>query len=69
MSFFEMGGYALYVWSAFGAAALILFFLLFVSLRGLRKAEKVHSGLEPLAAINQPDTKKPQTTTNNGVTK
>ena len=67
MSFFEMGGYALYVWSAFGAAALILFFLLFVSLRGLRKAEKVHSGLQPLAAINQPETKIPQATANNGV--
>ena len=68
MSFFEMGGYALYVWSAFGAAALILVFLLSISLRGLRKAEKVHGDLEPVTAINQPHTKTSQTTANNGAT-
>jgi len=33
MSFFEMGGYAAYIWPAFGVGALVLIGLLVISLR------------------------------------
>ena len=39
MSFFEMGGYAAYVWPAFGVGAVVLIALLLFSLRGLTSRE------------------------------
>ncbi len=41
MSFFAMGGYAAYVWPAFGIAAAILIVLLVMSAHTLRKREKL----------------------------
>ena len=46
MSFFEMGGYAAYVWPAFGVGAVVLIALLVISLRGLKSREKALSQLE-----------------------
>jgi len=37
--FLSMGGYAAYVWPAYGLAAIVLIGLLVVSLRRLRRAE------------------------------
>ena len=45
--FFAMGGYAAYVWPAYGLAAIILLGLLAVNLRRLRRAEA------DLAALGQ----------------
>jgi len=39
MSFFEMGGYAAYVWPAFGVGAVVLIGLLLFSLRNLKSRE------------------------------
>ena len=39
MSFFEMGGYAAYVWPAFGIAAAVMIALLVLSLQHLRSRE------------------------------
>ena len=39
MSFFEMGGYAAYVWPAFGVGALVLIALLVLSLGRLKSRE------------------------------
>ncbi len=39
MSFFEMGGYAAYVWPAFGIGALVLIALLVLSLQRLKSRE------------------------------
>lgn len=46
MSFFEMGGYAAYVWPAFGAAAAIMIALLVASLRTMRAREAELRALE-----------------------
>ncbi len=46
MSFWEMGGYAAYVWPAFGAAAVILIGLLAISVRTLRSRERALRALE-----------------------
>ncbi len=46
MSFFEMGGYAAYVWPAFGSAAAIMIALLVVSVRTLRARNATLKGLE-----------------------
>jgi heme exporter protein D len=46
MSFFEMGGYAAYVWPAFGVAALIMIVLLILSVRALRAREATLKNLE-----------------------
>lgn len=46
MSFFEMGGYAAYVWPAFGVGAGVLIALLLLSLRSLRRREAVLRQLE-----------------------
>ena len=46
MSFFEMGGYAAYVWPAFGVGAVVLVGLLLFSLRNLRNREAVLRQLE-----------------------
>ena len=39
-AFLDMGGYAAYVWPAYGAAALILVGLLVASLAGLRRRQR-----------------------------
>jgi heme exporter protein D len=44
--FFEMGGYAIYVWPAFAVAALVMIGLLVASLRTLRAREAVLRRLE-----------------------
>ena len=49
MSFFEMGGYAAYVWPAFGAAAAIMIALLVQSLRTMRAREAALRSLEATA--------------------
>ncbi len=46
MSFFEMGGYAAYVWPAFGVGAVVLIGLLLFSLRNLKSREAVLRQLE-----------------------
>ena len=46
MSFFEMGGYAAYVWPAFGVGAVVLIALLAISLRSLKSREKALRQLE-----------------------
>jgi len=38
--FFAMGGYAAYVWSAYGIAAVVLIGLVWQSLRSLRATER-----------------------------
>jgi heme exporter protein D len=50
MSFWEMGGYAAYVWPAFGAAAVILIALLVISVRTLRSRERALRALESARA-------------------
>ncbi|MDD9993382.1 MAG: heme exporter protein CcmD [Rhodospirillales bacterium] len=49
MSFFEMGGYAAYVWPAFGAAAAIMIALLLFSIRAMRAREAALRSLEATA--------------------
>ncbi|QLH38752.1 MAG: heme exporter protein CcmD [Defluviicoccus sp.] len=39
VTFVEMGGYAGYIWPAYGLSALVLIVLLLASLRGLRSRE------------------------------
>jgi len=46
MSFFEMGGYAAFVWPAFGAAAVIMVALLALSIRAMRTREAALRALE-----------------------
>jgi heme exporter protein D len=46
MSFWEMGGYAAYVWPAFGAAAVILIALLVISVLTLRARQRTLRELE-----------------------
>jgi heme exporter protein D len=41
-----MGGYAAYIWPAYGVAAIVLIGLLLVSLRGLRAREAELTRLE-----------------------
>ena len=45
-AFLEMGGYAAYVWPAYGVTAAVLIGLLVASLRSLRRAEAELAGLE-----------------------
>jgi len=45
-SFLEMGGYAAYVWPAFGLTATVLVAFLIDSLRRLRAAERALARLE-----------------------
>ena len=45
VNFWEMGGYAVYVWPAFGISALVLGGLLLTSLRGLRAREHTLTAL------------------------
>ena len=46
MSFFEMGGYAAFVWPAFGITALVMVGLLIDSLRDLRRRQRRLAELE-----------------------
>ncbi len=46
MSFVEMGGYAAYVWPAFGATAVVLTVLVATSLRSLRVRKQILEGLQ-----------------------
>ena len=55
MSFFDMGGYAAYVWPAFGAAAAIMIALLVLSLRTMRAREAALKGLEAAARRRRAD--------------
>jgi len=41
MGFFEMGGYATYVWSSYGLTALVMIGLTVASVRGLRERQKL----------------------------
>lgn len=45
-SYLEMGGYAVYVWPAYGAAAVVLIALVVASLRTLRAREAALKALE-----------------------
>ncbi|MEM7446165.1 MAG: heme exporter protein CcmD [Pseudomonadota bacterium] len=45
-AFFEMGGYAPYVWGAYGLTALVVVGLLILSIRRLRAAQRMLSLLE-----------------------
>ena len=45
-TFFEMGGYAAYVWPAYGLATLVVVGLLILSVRRLRSAERMLTLLE-----------------------
>ncbi|OYQ35240.1 heme exporter protein CcmD [Niveispirillum lacus] len=44
--FFHMGGYAIYVWSSYGVALVVLAGLLMASLSGLRRKERMLATLE-----------------------
>ena len=44
--FFAMGGYAAYIWPAYGMAALVLLGLLVASIKGLRAREATLKALE-----------------------
>jgi len=44
--FFHMGGYAVYVWSSYGLALLVLIALLVTSLGSLRRKERLLRTLE-----------------------
>ena len=50
-AFFHMGGYAGYVWPAYGAAVVLLAVLLVASLRGTRRQERA---LEAVQALRRP---------------
>ena len=45
-TFFAMGGYAGYVWPAFGIAALVMIVMVVASLRSLRRREDALAELE-----------------------
>jgi heme exporter protein D len=45
-TFFEMGGYGVYVWPAFAVTAIVLIGLALVSLRTLRDNEETLNGLQ-----------------------
>ena len=45
-AFFEMGGYGIYVWPAFGVTAIVLIGMLLASLRSLRDNEETLETLQ-----------------------
>lgn len=45
-AFFAMGGYAAYVWPAYGLAALVMLALVFATLRRLRRSERELKALQ-----------------------
>ncbi len=53
MSFFEMGGYAAYVWPAFGIGAIILIALVIFSFLRLKKRESTLKQLEAEQGIRR----------------
>lgn len=53
--FWQMGGYAAYVWSSYGLAALVLIWLLLRAMHELRQTEK---RLKQLQSIASPATEK-----------
>ncbi|AUG54117.1 heme exporter protein CcmD [Thalassospira marina] len=59
-SFFEMGGYAGYVWSSYGLTTIALIVLLMVSMRGLKKSRRDLAHLEALLKSRRPRRKKAQ---------
>ncbi|MBE04696.1 MAG: heme exporter protein CcmD [Gammaproteobacteria bacterium] len=52
MSFFSMGGYAVYVWPSFGAAILLLIVLFYGSWRVLKSREVDLRALEKSLSTN-----------------
>lgn len=46
--FLAMGGYAAFVWPAYGVAAVVLVALLIASIRGLREREATLTALEAI---------------------
>ena len=54
MSFFEMGGYAAYVWPAFGIGAVVMIGLLLFSIRRLRLREAELRRLEKASGATSP---------------
>ncbi|MEM8587526.1 MAG: heme exporter protein CcmD [Pseudomonadota bacterium] len=57
-TFFDMGGYAAYVWPAYGLATLVVIGLLVLSVRRLRAAQRMLTLLEQARrgrADNGPD--------------
>jgi heme exporter protein D len=68
MSFFEMGGYAAYVWPAFGIAAVVMIALLVLSLQRLRsreaelrRLEAANGGRRPRGGTDDDDEKEAAT--------
>ena len=68
MSFFEMGGYAAYVWPAFGIAAAVMIALLVLSLQRLRsreaelrRLEAANGGRRPRGGTDDDDEKEAAT--------
>lgn len=53
MSFFEMGGYAAYVWPAFGIGAIVLIALVIFSFLRLKKREALVRQLEAEQGIKR----------------
>lgn len=53
MSFFEMGGYAAYVWPAFGIGAIVLIALVIISFLRLKKREALVRYLEAKQGIRR----------------
>ena len=53
MSFFEMGGYAAYVWPAFGIGAIVLIALVMFSFLRLKKREALVRQLEAEQGIKR----------------
>lgn len=59
--FLAMGGYAPYVWPAFGLAAVVLVGLTIASIRGLRTAEAELAGVERQGARRRRPAADPET--------
>ncbi|MBL42746.1 MAG: heme exporter protein CcmD [Rhodospirillaceae bacterium] len=61
-NFFEMGGYALYVWSSFGFTFIIMLILLVKSYKDNRYNRKIYQDLKSNSIKpNEKNVKKPQT--------
>jgi len=68
MTFFEMGGYAAYVWPAFSIAAVVMIALLVLSLQRLRsreaelrRLEAANGGRRPRGGADDDDEKEAAT--------
>ena len=51
--FFEMGGYAVYIWPAFSLSAIVLFVMLFISINFLKSQTKKLKEIDALIGKNQ----------------